>query len=143
MQDSFSSSAGRHLQDAQILASSQRWDNAVYLAGYVVECSFKVLIEQTFKSSQGAARKYGHDLTELEGKAMERLRILYPILDQKLPSSRMDGTVLAQSHPQRRYARSGFWGKAEAELAIQRAEAIYKETVLKLVLDGLILSQDI
>jgi HEPN domain-containing protein len=143
MQDSFSSSAGRHLQDARILASSQRWDNAVYLAGYVVECSFKVLIEQSFRSGQATAKKYGHDLTELEGKAIERLRILYPILDQKLPSSRMDGTVLAQSHPQRRYARSGLWSKAEAELAVGRAEEIHKETVLKLVLDGLILSKDI
>jgi len=43
MQESFSNSAGRHLQDAQLLLAEQRWDNAVYLAGYVVECSFKVL----------------------------------------------------------------------------------------------------
>lgn len=45
MQESFSSSAGRHLQDAKALLEYQRWDNAVYLAGYVVECSFKVLID--------------------------------------------------------------------------------------------------
>ena len=44
MQESFSSSAGRHLQDAQILLREKRWYNAVYLAGYVVECSFKVLV---------------------------------------------------------------------------------------------------
>ena len=143
MQDSFSSSAGRHLQDAQILADAQRWDNAVYLAGYVVECSFKVLIEQNFKFGQGTARKYGHDLVELKGKAMERLRLLYPILDQQLPISRIDETVLAKNHPERRYAKSGLWSKSEAELAVQRAEAIYKETVLKLVLDGLIFSKDI
>ena len=45
MQESFSQAAGRHLQDAKILCEQERWDNAVYLAGYVVECSFKVLIE--------------------------------------------------------------------------------------------------
>jgi hypothetical protein len=33
--------------------------------------------------------------------------------------------------------------KDEAELAVWRAEEIHKETVLELVLDGLILSQDI
>jgi len=38
---SFSNSAGRHLQDAQILLGEQRWDNAVYLAGYVVEECFQ------------------------------------------------------------------------------------------------------
>lgn len=143
MQDSFSSSAGRHLQDAQILANARRWDNAVYLAGYVVECSFKVLIEQNFKSDQVAAKKYNHDLTELEGKAMERLRLLYPILDQKLPISRIDETVLAKNHPERRYSRSGLWSKIEAELAVQRAIEIHRDTVLKLVLDGLISSEDI
>ncbi len=82
MQESFSNSAGRHLHDAQLLLGKERWDNAVYLAGYVVECSFKVLVEQHFKHDRGAVKKYGHDLTELEGRAMERLRVLYPILDR-------------------------------------------------------------
>ena len=40
MQESFSQAAGRHLQDAKILCEQERWDNAVYLAGYVVECPF-------------------------------------------------------------------------------------------------------
>jgi hypothetical protein len=36
VQESFSQAAGRHLQDAKILCEQERWDNAVYLAGYVV-----------------------------------------------------------------------------------------------------------
>jgi HEPN domain-containing protein len=143
MPESFPISAGRHLQDAQILLGEQRWDNAVYLAGYVVECSFKVLVEQYFKHDQGAVKKYGHDLTELDGRAMERLRILYPILDKQLPASRIAGTVLAQHHPERRYFKSGFWIEAEAQSAVQRAEEIYREIISKLVLDGSISSQDI
>jgi len=143
MQESFSNSAGRHLQDAQLLLVEQRWDNAVYLAGYVVECSFKVLVEQHFKQDQGAVRKYGHDLTELEGRAMERLRVLYPILDRQLPASRIAGTVLAQNHPERRYYKSGLWAEAEAKTAVQRAEEIYREIIPKLVLNGSISSQDI
>ncbi|MEG3847902.1 hypothetical protein QT971_10605 [Microcoleus sp. herbarium19] len=97
MQESFSNSAGRHLQDAQLLLGKQRWDNAVYLAGYVVECSFKVLVEHHFKNDRSAVRKYGHDLSELEGRAMERLRVLYPILDRQLPASRIAGTVSKSS----------------------------------------------
>ena len=143
MPESFSNSAGRHLQDAQLLLVEQRWDNAVYLAGYVVECSFKVLVEQHFKQDRGAARKYAHDLTELEGRAMERLRVLYPILDRQLPASRIAGTVLAQNHPERRYSKSGLWAEAEAKTAVQRAEEIYREIITKLVLNGSISSQDI
>jgi len=143
MQESFSNSAGRHLQDAQTLLAEQRWDNAVYLAGYVVECSFKVLIDQHFKHDLGAVKKYGHDLTELDGRAMERLRLLYPTLDRQLPSNRIIDTVLAQSHPERRYAKSGLWTESEAILAVRRAAEIYREIIPMLVLNGLISSQDI
>ncbi|MEG5038553.1 MULTISPECIES: HEPN domain-containing protein [unclassified Microcoleus] len=143
MQESFSNSAGRHLQDAQLLLVEQRWDNAVYLAGYVVECCFKVLVEQHFKHDRGAVKKYGHDLTELEGRAMERLRVLYPILDRQLPTSRIAGSVLAQNHPERRYSKSGVWAEADATTAVQRAEEIYREIITKLVLNGSISSQDI
>lgn len=143
MQESFSNSASRHLQDAQLLLEEQRWDNAVYLAGYVVECCFKVLVEQYFKDDRGAVKKYGHDLTELEGRAMERLRVIYPILDKQLPASRIAGTVLAQNHPERRYSQSGLWAEADAKSAVQRAEEIYREIIPKLVLNGSISSQDI
>jgi HEPN domain-containing protein len=143
MQESFSNSAGRHLQDAKILLESQRGDNAVYLAGYVVECSFKLLVEQYFKKNKGAVKKYGHDLTELEGRAMERLRVLYPILDRQLPASRIVDTVLAQDHPERRYAKSQLWTEDQANLAVQRAEDIYRQIIPKLVLNGSISSKDI
>ena len=146
MQESFSMSAGRHLHDAQILLTKHRWDNAVYLSGYVVECSFKVLIEQYFNQLSGdtsAAKKFGHDLTKLEDKAMERLRTMYPILDTQLPSSRIDGTVLANDHPVRRYAPSNLWTEEQATISVARASKIYMSIIPKLVLDGLILSQDI
>jgi HEPN domain-containing protein len=143
MQESFSNSASRHLQDAQSLLQTQRWDNAVYLAGYVVECSFKSLVEQYLGGGTSAIKNYGHNLTELDGKTMERLRVLYPILDRKLPVSRIAGTILAQYHPDRRYAKSGLWTEDEAKLAVQRAAEIYREIIIKLVLDGSISSKDI
>jgi HEPN domain-containing protein len=54
MNQSFASAAGRHLQDAKILLSKKRWDNAIYLTGYVVECAFKLLVEQYFKNDQSS-----------------------------------------------------------------------------------------
>lgn len=132
----FQQAAARHLHDAQSLLNHQRWDNAVYLAGYVVECSFKVLVQVYIDSS--SAKKYGHDLAELQSKGMERLRFIYPALDMQLPTKRTMGTVLEQDHPARRYAKSGLWSKIQAEEAIQRAEEIYLEIIPKLILDGVI-----
>ena len=143
MQESFSNAAGRHLRDAEILLENERFDNAVYLAGYVVECSFKVLVELYFKNDQGAAKKYGHELNELEGLAMERLRVLYPMLDKQLPASSISNTVLATYHPERRYAKSGLWTKEEVKLAVECTREIYGKIIPKLVLDGKIKSEDI
>lgn len=136
LEDSFAQAAARHLYDAKILKNQQRWDNAVYLAGYVVECSFKVLLEVYLPEQNTAVRRYGHDLTEIQYKAMDRLRLMYPVIDMQLPVSRTEGTVLDQYHPQRRYGKSGLWSKTEAEKAVQRAEEIYVEIIPKLILDG-------
>ena len=141
MPESFSQAAGRHLHDAEVLLNVQRWDNAVYLAGYVVECSFKVLVE--IYIDQAAAKKYGHDLTALQGKAMERLRLMYPALDRQLPASRTTGTVLDQEHPARRYAKSGIWSQSQAQEAVKRAKEIYLEIISNRVLDGRISSREL
>ena len=143
LEESFPQAAGRHLYDAKILLDKERWDNAVYLAGYVVECSFKVLVKVYIPEDQTAVKKYGHDLTELQGKAMDRLRLMYPVLDVQLPTSRTTGTVLDKDHPERRYAKSGLWNQTQAEEAVNRAEEIYQETIPKFILDGILSSEEL
>ena len=83
-------------------------------------------------------KTYGHDLKKLQGKAMNRLRLMYPVLDMQLPTSRIQGTILSRNHPERRYAKSGLWNKTEAKDAVERAEQIYQEIIPKLILDGII-----
>ncbi|MFM6795453.1 MAG: HEPN domain-containing protein [Dolichospermum sp.] len=141
LQDSFSQAAARHLQDAKILLDKQRWDNAVYLAGYVVECSFKVLVTVYISKDIEEIKTYGHDLKKLQGKAMNRLRLMYPVLDMQLPTSRIQRTVLSRNHPERRYYKSGIRDQTQAEQAVNRAEEIYREIIPKLVLDGILISE--
>ena len=43
--DDYPEAAGRHLQDANALLAGERHDGAAYLAGYVVECAMKTLIQ--------------------------------------------------------------------------------------------------
>ncbi|MFM6221196.1 MAG: KGGVGR-motif variant AAA ATPase, partial [Dolichospermum sp.] len=40
---------------------------------------------------------------------MNRLRLMYPVLDMQLPTSRIQRTVLSRNHPERRYDKSGIW----------------------------------
>lgn len=137
MSKCFIQAAARHLHDAMLLLSKQRWDNAVYLAGYVVECSFKVLVE-VYIPDKTATKKFGHDLTKLQGQAIDRLRLMYPVLEFQLPASRITGTALDQDHPERRYSQTGRWNDNDAQQAVQQAADIYIEIVPKLILDGII-----
>ena len=141
MEESFAQASGRHLEDACELIKKERWDNAVYLAGYVVECAFKTLINRY--ANRSAAVLYGHKLGELQGQAMVILRILFPEADLRLPRSRTDGTVLEKDHPVRRYARTGLWSEDEAKRAVTRAREIYEEIIPGLLLDGYILSDEL
>lgn len=43
--DDFPNAAGKHLSDAEMLLSANRYDGSAYLAGYVVECAMKTLIQ--------------------------------------------------------------------------------------------------
>ena len=112
LEASFPQAAARHLHDAEILLNvlneerEERLDNAVYLAGYVVECSFKVLVTVYLSEDIEEIKTHGHDLKKLQGKAMNRLRLMYPVLDMQLPTSRIQGTILSRNHPERRYASS-------------------------------------
>jgi HEPN domain-containing protein len=133
-QDRFAQAAGRHLTDALVLASGTRLDNAVYLAGYVVECSLKTVIEHHLGEAE--ARRWGHDLSALQGRALQQLCVMVPHAQIRVPASRTHGTVLEQGHPVRRYWASGQWSEQETRLALERASEIYRETVVSMVADG-------
>ena len=58
--DDYPAAALKHLQDADVLLKGRRFDGAAYLAGYVVECALKALIQV----ESGKARR-SHELTGL------------------------------------------------------------------------------
>lgn len=136
LQESFFQAAGRHLISADTLHKAAMWDESVYLAGYVVECTYKAVAERYV--SQMGARAYNHKISELENKGMKRLRVLFPETDKKLPLSRTEGTILDRYHPERRYAANGLWTETESTTAVDRARSIFYETVGGLVLDGIV-----
>lgn len=58
--DDYPEAASKHLQDASVLLSGERFDGVAYLSGYVVECTIKTLIQ--VETGQGSP---SHDLVHL------------------------------------------------------------------------------
>ena len=59
--DDYPAAALKHLQDAEVLLKGRRFDGAAYLAGYVVECALKTLIQV----ESGRQVRHSHELTSL------------------------------------------------------------------------------
>jgi len=132
--DCYAQAATRHLRDAQLLFENRRFDNAVYLAGYVAECALKAMIE--LFDQQSNPRTYGHNLRALQHVGLTRVIRLQPKLQSYVPSFAIESTNLAQGHPHRRYWATGQWQPEVALAVLNLAERIYEETLEKIVIDG-------
>lgn len=62
----FSGAANRHLRDAHLLKDKERWANAAYLSGYVVECALKALLARV-----GHRTPHIHDLSRLRRAVLD------------------------------------------------------------------------
>ena len=74
--ENFADAASRHLDDALLLKSEQRFDNAAYLSGYVVECAMKTVLV----ASSMTTKRLGHELQTLTVEAMPLLWIVAPAM---------------------------------------------------------------
>ena len=59
--DDYPEAAGKHMQDSGALLARGRYDGAAYLAGYVVECALKTLIQL-----EAGQVGHHHDLSRLD-----------------------------------------------------------------------------
>lgn len=131
-QENFRDAALRHLEDAMLLARGNRWDNTVYLTGYVVECALKAGLaarEATF-----TGKPFSHDLGRL-GFAELTWWVAQHVLkaDVLAASVRTDG-VLGFEHPHRRYWPN-VWNEDDANEAMAQAERVVDLVLLRPILD--------
>jgi len=134
--EDYPEAALKHLEDALRLLKVDRGDNAAYLAGYVVECSMKTLIQ--LEQSHG----WGHDLEQLGQRAQElaglpgarTARYLrfhgtsHPIYDR-------EGSGWSESL---RYQAAGSISMSQAQDWVEKAEQVYADVIFSLRLDGMI-----
>lgn len=134
MKSVFDKAAGRHLDDARLLFGGNRFDNAAYLAGYVAECSAKVLLVQSDKL---APKEYGHDLKALSTEAIDLATLLAPFVGRyRLVSSPELEELGSNWTVYMRYTDSGQVSKATAETWLRASEHVYRSIVIKAILDG-------
>ena len=130
--DDYPEAAGRHLRDAKVLLDGERHDGAAYLAGYVVECTMKTLIQV----ETGRPRR-SHDLAALR----DEIGVLAAQADTRtgrfhagLPSM---ASEILDWDPEMRY-RGEVVPPDTSRAWWEEADAVYAEIVGNLILDGAI-----
>ena len=132
--EDFFSSAIRHYEDAVQLSALGRADEAAYLAGYVIECGLKKLLEV---QRGGSSKAYGHDLRGMSAQGLSLAALLAPASIRyrvdKIPalSAAMDFWK-----PELRYWTTGDVKATDAALMLSAATGVMREVLVPLILDG-------
>ena len=130
----FESAAARHLTDASVLWSEGRFDNAFYLAGYVVECSLKAVIVH----SGGNPSDFGHKLVRLEREGLDVAMALLPGLVRYRPEAVKVMALADRWSVARRYESTGETTREVAGEGIDLARQVFEVSVGGMFLDGLL-----
>lgn len=129
----FTAAATRHLKDARLLEEGGRYDNALYLAGYVVECSLKAVAGWHGLDARG----FGHRLSKLEGDALDLAVVLAPAASRYRPPEGCVQEVGSRWSPSCRYAPDRVTA-ATAAAVIENAEKVWQGCIGAMLLDGLV-----
>jgi HEPN domain-containing protein len=118
--DDYHAAAIRHFNDALLLLDQGRYDNAVYLAGYVQECAIKDLLVHRLSGSRFAGKDISHvfHLIGAEGLAFLTASTI-PFLTGRQTSDR-GARVIAEGHPDRRFWPEN-WSLTDADAAVGQA----------------------
>ncbi|MBI2566522.1 MAG: HEPN domain-containing protein [Candidatus Schekmanbacteria bacterium] len=133
--DDHPDASGKHLADAQALLAAGRFDGAAYLAGYVVECALKSLIQVETKSQP----RFTHKLKALHSEvavaylvagAATAKYVTPAVLG--IPSAQISGWT-----EQLRYRGPSF-SSTDAQAWVAEASQIYADTIAQMIHDGVI-----
>jgi HEPN domain-containing protein len=134
--EDFFSSALRHFEDSSTLYALGRLDEAAYLAGYVIECGLKKLLE-VHGGADVRVRRYGHDLRGMTAQALALAAILAPG-SARYRIDEIAALVPAMSYwrPELRYWTTGEVGSTNARSMLDAATGVMRVVLVALVLDG-------
>ena len=133
--DDYPEAAVKHMQDSGVLLAGGRYDGAAYLAGYVVECALKTLIQL-----EAGQVSHHHDLSRLD-RDLDRLAAQASSLAGKFylgaQASLRASTILNGWMPEQRY-RSSEVSATDATRWHREATDAYQQIIGQLTLAGII-----
>ena len=132
--DDYPEAAGKHLTDASVLVADDRHDGAAYLAGYVVECALKALIQM-----ETGLTLRSHDLQGLNSTSGIIAAQAGPRTQRTYVSAAaiLSGSDILTWKPEMRY-RAEQVTAATARSWLQEATEIYSTIIGGLRIDGTI-----
>lgn len=137
MKDDYPGAAAKHVDDCAALLVARRFDGAGYLAGYVVECAIKTLIEV----EGSCPRDQRHDLGSLSRKALQLAAMPGQRTGRYIKHP--DVTTLNYGLPtgwdeELRYQGAGRITEATATTWVTEARRLHNEVIIPMRLDGVI-----
>jgi len=133
--DDYPEAARKHLDDAQALLETARYDGSGYHAGYVVECALKTLLQI------GSAPRWGHDLSAISVQVAALATGGSPHTARYIPNP---PPGIAYANPPAgwketmRYRAPGDLTWQQAQNWLTEAERVYRQTVQQMWMDGVI-----
>jgi hypothetical protein len=137
--EDYPDAARKHYTDARVLMNRRRYDGAAYLAGYVVECILKTII-QVDRTNNAPILDFGHDLSKLSSQALHLAAL--PSSKTARYFSRGPLTALPYANPPLgwketlRYHHEGTIPKTTAAAWIAEAKRLYVHVLGGLIKDG-------
>lgn len=124
----------KHHEDVEGLFAAGRFDNAAYLAGYVIECGLKTLL---LREGMPAAKQLGHDLPLMTGNALSLAVQMAPAIRRyRVPDSADFQHIVAHWGPEERYEATGFMDRAKAESRLRAVRETFTALIVPQLLDG-------
>lgn len=143
--DDYPDAAGKHLDDSIALFDADRYDGAGYLAGYVLECSFKavVMLEErgglpSIPPLPVRVRSMKHDIDKLSSEALRLAVATSKHASQYMPNVKKTNPVYTQWSEVIRYRSPSFVSDTMALEWIDEATNVYTSTVAKMRLMGVV-----
>lgn len=121
--ENFSDAMHRHYNDAILLKQNSRFDNAVYHAGFAVECGLKKFLQA---SNYTDPRRFRHKINEALVELQNRIAIIQTVNTKLALTISNFGLIpiCFDNHPQYRYWRSNLHDLNATQLALDYAEKI-------------------
>jgi hypothetical protein len=132
--DDYPDAAGKHLADAEALVAARRYDGAGYLAGYVVECALKSLLQVETGGAQ-QTHSYAKLLDQVGKTCLTAGAMTAKYVTETIRG--IPNAAIAGWKETMRY-RSPSMGSGDAHAWIDDATVVYTDTIASMILDGVI-----